>query len=126
MLFRSINLWKIIGEAQEKIAETKGSVTVTFEVPKNLSGEGRRYAVVRIHGGESTLLPDLDDDENTVTIQSDRFSTYALIYSEETGSSQPVEPATGERRSVADAAAVIFPAILSAAALLLLLERRKR
>ncbi len=124
--YLDINLWKIIGEAQEKIAETKGSVTVTFEVPKNLSGEGRRYAVVRIHGGESTLLPDLDDDENTVTIQSDRFSTYALIYSEETGSSQPVEPATGERRSVADAAAVIFPAILSAAALLLLLERRKR
>lgn len=124
--YLDINLWKIIGEAQEKITETNGFVTITFEVPEKLSGKGRRYAVVRVHGNESVLLPDLDEDENTVTIQSDRFSTYALIYSEETGSIQPVEPATGEGRSATDIAVAVFPAVLSAAALLLLLERRKR
>ncbi len=123
--YLDVNLLKIIGNAEEKITRTSAPVTITFAIPESLLGK-KAYSVIRLHDGEVTVLPDLDDDENTVTIETDRFSTYALIYREETGNVRPVEPATGEGRSAADVAVVIFPAILSAAAVLLLLERRKR
>ncbi|MDE7362387.1 MAG: hypothetical protein K2N38_10685, partial [Oscillospiraceae bacterium] len=67
---------------QEKITETKAPITIMFEVPEALRGEGRDYSVIRVHDGETTVLPDLDKDVNTVTIETDKFSTYALAYSE--------------------------------------------
>lgn len=47
-------------------------------------GEGDRsdkydYAMMRIHDGAVTFLQDMDDEEYTVTFESDKFSTYALV-----------------------------------------------
>ncbi len=75
-------LIKIGNKEQKKITETKKPIKVTLEIPAELLGSGNTYSVIRVHNGETTVLPDLDDDENTVTIETDRFSTYALVYSE--------------------------------------------
>ncbi|MCM1167947.1 MAG: hypothetical protein NC401_18335 [Ruminococcus sp.] len=80
--YLDVELLKIIGNTQEKISETSTEITVTFDLPDALRGEGRVYSVIRVHEGVTTVLPDIDDDDNTVTIKTDKFSTYALAYSE--------------------------------------------
>jgi len=36
--------------------------------------------VARVHNGAAELLADIDNEEATVTIETDLFSTYALLY----------------------------------------------
>lgn len=36
--------------------------------------------MIRVHNGEVSFLPDLDADANTITIETDRFSTYVIVY----------------------------------------------
>lgn len=67
--------------------------------------ENRSFAVLRVHDGETVLLPDLDNDKNTVTIETDRFSTYALVYSDKASASEGGNPATGAAISLVPLAA---------------------
>lgn len=80
--YLDVNLLKIIGEEQTKISETKAPIKITFGIPENLLGSGRKYSVIRVHDGEAAVLSDLDEDDDTVTIETDRFSTYALAFRE--------------------------------------------
>ncbi len=90
--YLDVKLLKIIGETEEKIAETKAPITVTFEIPESLRGK-KEYSVIRVHGSETTILKDQDNDPNTVTIATDKFSTYALVYVER--SYTPSRPSGG-------------------------------
>lgn len=81
--YLDINLLKKIGGAGEiKITETNAPITITFELPNKLKGKSRTYSVIRVHNGETAVLHDLDDNSDTVTIKTDKFSIYALAYSE--------------------------------------------
>lgn len=90
-LYLDITLLKKIGEQEEKITRTNALITITFEVPSELHGKAE-YTVVRVHDGEITVLSDKDSDPDTVTIETDRFSTYALTYQEKAA---PPKPAGG-------------------------------
>lgn len=90
--YLNVELWKIIGEEEEKITETNRPITITFEIPESLRGSGRTYSVIRVHGDETTVLEDKDNDLNIVTIETDKFSTYALVYSEATTPTTPTTP----------------------------------
>lgn len=79
--YLDVILLKKIGELEQKITETNAPVRIMFEVPEGLRGKSE-YSVIRIHGGETTILKDLDSNPNTVTIETDKFSTYALAYLE--------------------------------------------
>ncbi len=57
-------------------------VRIQLSLSENLRVDGREYQVIRIHEGVATVLPDLDESIDTVTIETDRFSTYALVYTE--------------------------------------------
>ena len=82
--FLDVTLLKKIGEqAEQKITTTKIPIMITFAIPAALLGQ-EEYSVIRVHGGETTILRDLDSDPNTVTIETDKFSTYALTYKEKT------------------------------------------
>ncbi len=72
-------LKKIGGSESEKITKTNSPIKVMFNIPDSLLGKSE-YSVIRIHNGEATVLSDLDSDPNTITIITDRFSTYALAY----------------------------------------------
>ena len=82
--YLDIKLLKIIEDRREKITETNAPITVMFTIPEALRAESRVYSVIRVHNGKTDVLNDLDSDINTVTIETDRFSTYTLVYSEKT------------------------------------------
>ncbi len=93
-LYLNIDLTKTVGESEAaNITETDEPVTITITIPEALQQADRSFSVIRVHDGVATQLPDLDKDPATVTIQTDRFSTYALVYREEKA---PV-PVEGEK-----------------------------
>lgn len=85
------------------------------------------FAVIRLHDGAATLLPDLDNDPATITFTSDQFSAYAVVYgakgafqSYTTASAQGVKdnvPKTGDALPIA--VPVTATACLAAAAVVL-------
>ncbi len=48
--------------------------------PEALKAEGREFTIIRSHDGTYALLPDLDDNPDTITISTDLFSAYAIAY----------------------------------------------
>ena len=87
--YLDLNLLKIIGDSEGiRITRTNKPITVTFEIPAALRGKAE-YSVIRVHGGETEVLRDLDNDSDTVTIETDKFSTYALVYKEKSTPSNP-------------------------------------
>lgn len=69
------------------VSETGAPVTFTVALDDTLintnSAVDRTYQVIRIHNGEVTVLPATFDAEGkTITFATDKFSTYALIYTD--------------------------------------------
>ena len=93
--YLDISLYKMIGESRTQITSTTGKIRIMLEIPESLrlsesdgagaeAAEGsiytRRFAILRIHDGQAEILPDLDDNADTITIETDRFSTYVLVF----------------------------------------------
>lgn len=80
--YLDISLFKVVGDNQSRIPETARKIRITIAVPEGLKAlEGvQEYAVIRVHNGEVSILPDLDSDADTITIETDRFSTYVIVY----------------------------------------------
>ena len=66
-------------------------ICITVDIPEELLAEGREYVILRLHDGEVDILKDLDSDPNTITFETDRFSTYAIGYSV-SKTSEPEQP----------------------------------
>ncbi len=80
----------------QKHTETNGKLRITMEIPEEYRGH-KHYSFIHMHKGEAETLVDLDDNPNTVTFEIDKFSTFALAYSdvELTGEvEQPTYPAS--------------------------------
>lgn len=67
----------------QEMTDLSKPIKIKLEIPENLLRQDRKYKVVRFHEGEWTILEDLDDDSNTITIASDKFSVYAIVYQDE-------------------------------------------
>ena len=67
----------------EQIEATNTPILITITIPDKYKGVSGKYYIMRAHGGKCTLLKDSDNDEDTVTIATGRFSTYALMYDNE-------------------------------------------
>ena len=65
-----------LNKLQEEIA-------ITIAIPKEIKDENYLYKVIRNHNGEITTLETKDNGDGTITFMTDRFSTYALAYSQE-------------------------------------------
>ncbi|MCM1307150.1 MAG: leucine-rich repeat domain-containing protein [Butyrivibrio sp.] len=81
--YLDIGLIKEIGEARERVVKTSKPIAVTLELPEELLGKNRSCAIIRIHDGRADILEDRDDNPNTVTVETDLFSTYAIVFYEE-------------------------------------------
>lgn len=70
------------GNAVE-IKEFSTPIMVTVDIPESVYKSGRDYTIARLHDGENgyefTELVDIDDNPRTVTFETDRFSTYAIL-----------------------------------------------
>ena len=64
----------------EAIAEISKPIKLIFDVPEELYKSGRIFSVIRLHDGAAELLDDTDDSDETVTVLTDKFSLYVLIY----------------------------------------------
>ena len=62
-----------------QITETE-QFEIVIVIPEEYRGKAETYYIMRAHEGVSTLLEDLDDDPNTITISTGQFSTYALMF----------------------------------------------
>ena len=82
--YLDINLWKqITGDEPSEITETEsGNVKIGFTIPENLQKSGRTYKIIRIHDGQATILDATVDENYELTFETDRFSTYALVYTD--------------------------------------------
>jgi hypothetical protein len=62
------------------VPNTKGMIRMAIDVPDKYRESGREFFIMRNHNGECTLLKDLDNSEDTITIETDRFSDYLIMY----------------------------------------------
>lgn len=86
-------------------------IELSLDIPEILrsvpAGYTRSFSILRLHTGEdgtlqAQILPDLDSSPDTVTIKSDRFSVYSLIYRDQKqGGGSETEKATEGSTSVA-------------------------
>lgn len=65
----------------DKISESSRNLNVKLTIPSDIRAANRVYKVIRVHDGKATLLDDIDNDPNTITVRSRYFSTYAIVYS---------------------------------------------
>lgn len=83
-----LNIEKFIdGNSSGNVTELSSPVKIVIDVPKplilNNQKTKRKFSVIRLHGNKVSILGDTDNNENTVTIQSDKFSYYTLVYQDE-------------------------------------------
>ena len=88
--YLDISLYKVIGKGmRQPISKTREKMTITIDVPDSLrntnSSITRIYAVIRVHDGITMILNDLDNNVDTITIETDCFSTYAIVYKDISG-----------------------------------------
>ena len=123
--YLDINLLKQVGSNEpEKITELKGKIKIAFVVPEALRGEAgkRTYTILRLHDGVvDTIVPVFDEATNTLTFETDRFSTYALAYEDADVVTPPAPPATGDATSV-----VPFIMLLGVGAALITVATKRR
>ena len=65
-----------------KDTDAMGKFRVTLEIPEEYRGQ-KHYSLVHVHCGEVTVLTDLDDNPDTITVEIDKFSTFALATTNE-------------------------------------------
>ena len=66
----------------EKVSNTKGPVKIVVKVPSDIQKKAAKCFMMRIHDEEVTVLEDTDEDPETLTVESDEFSTYVMLYQE--------------------------------------------
>lgn len=94
--YYDIIVYKTVGDKDEVTVETlRHPIHIVLEVPEELypeTGVTREFKVLRIHEGKNALLDDLDDKLETVTFESDAFSSYILCYKDITKDEAVVGP----------------------------------
>ena len=69
------------GKVVDTVTETPSALKFTVLVPNDLLKDGRKFYVLRNHDGETTVL-DTKQDGNKLTFETDKFSTYAVAYTD--------------------------------------------
>lgn len=73
-------LVKAEGETIGTLNQLGNTVTFTLAIPETLQKEGRQFYVIRVHDGEVTKVASRMNADGTLSFETDRFSTYALVY----------------------------------------------
>lgn len=64
------------------VTATDKPITVIIGIPTQLQENNRAFYIIRAHEGQTTLLTDADTAPDTITINTDKFSTYAIAYNQ--------------------------------------------
>ena len=85
--YYEITMFKTVDGVEQAITsvykdtDATGKFRITMVIPEEYRGH-KHYSFLHVHCGEVIELVDLDDDPNTVTFEVDRFSTFALAYTD--------------------------------------------
>lgn len=84
LVYFSAELFRQIGESVERISEPGAKIRLTIRIPDELvntdSTISREYFILRMHGGELTVLNgSFDKDTREYTFETDKFSDYAIV-----------------------------------------------
>ena len=106
-IYLDINLYKQIGsDEKQKVEKPNGKLAIIIRVPDEMISKTNTnyvYKMIRIHEGEAKLLDGTFDSEaGTFTFETDRFSTYALVYGSEAIINGPDEPSKSESAAVSN------------------------
>ena len=113
------------GAVLGQLTDLEAPIEVKLSAPDSVDGNAYDFAMVRIHDGQTSILPDIDDDPTTITFLTDKFSAYAIIYGEKgsfdqyktgaasakaagTAAKTGVAPKTGETLPMAVPACAVF------------------
>ena len=130
--FIDLSMYMRIDDGEwSQITETD-DIEIIVEIPKEYRGLSDTYYIMRCHNGVYTVLEDLDDDPDTVTISTGQFSTYALMYVEPQaavateGLDNVVDSADGSGGFAAGYVAWFFILLIAAIVIFFLASRRKK
>jgi len=71
------------GEQIGKVTDLNQAIQFTISTPSDISNpEKYDFAMVHLHDGAVNILPDLDKNPATITVETDGFSVYAVVYGE--------------------------------------------
>lgn len=80
-MYVDISMYMRIGSGDwNAIHATNESVEIILDIPDELAGLTADFYIMRAHEGEYLLMEDLDETPETITIQTQAFSTYAILY----------------------------------------------
>ncbi len=99
--YLDINLEVNEGGDWIKVSETDGKVKLVMDVTDELAEKGSSFWMLHIHGGESELLEDVDDDPKKMAYEVGGFSTFVLLYSEKEPDNEAAEAAETQAQTVA-------------------------
>jgi len=78
-----ITLIKTVNDTSTEVTECSKPISFRIDVPADIIAEDRIYSVVRVHDGKAENIGGtFDSESNTITVSSDKFSTYAIVYDE--------------------------------------------
>ena len=80
-----IVLNKNVDGNKNSVHELNSAIKLKVAIPENIINKDasikREYSVIRIHNGESeNISVDYNANDNTITFETDKFSTYAIVY----------------------------------------------
>lgn len=116
-----LTLDKWIGDSSTNITELDDVITITIDIPEEYQAEGRVFSILRYHDGEVEVLEDLDDDDTTITFETDRFSTYAVAYVDEVAEDEDVD---GVKTGDTATALPIAMGVIAMAGMVVLFKKR--
>ena len=107
-LYFDINLFKKVGSNDAtKVTETNGKVQASIVIPESLRKSGRTFEIIRVHDGVATdITGTYDENTHVFTFETDKFSTYALVYkdlassSDSSNDTQSSTPKTGDPNDI--------------------------
>ena len=67
------------GKTETPLHETPQKLRFKVAVPSSVDGSTHDFGVIRLHGESADLLPDVDDEDATITFESDRFSRFVIV-----------------------------------------------
>ena len=73
-----ITLIKSVDGVPSIVEKLDTPMKITMMIPDEFKGSDTKFCIIRNHNGVVDVLEDLDDDPDTVTVMTDRFSPYAL------------------------------------------------
>ncbi|MCM1054456.1 MAG: hypothetical protein NC394_02940 [Bacteroides sp.] len=81
--YLDISLTRTLYGEELSISETYKKITLTIEIPQSIKDPSYTYGLIRVHDGTAVLLDDLDGDPDTITVKTDLFSAYAIVYTKD-------------------------------------------